>query len=104
MLKSKNNQNSGCTYIYETSRKGLNSRRLLARKLVATVFWDRKGVLMAKFIKQGATKKNCIGPFRKKRRGKLTSSVVLLHDNARPYRSTSCSYSSTAAAFQLGVV
>jgi hypothetical protein len=31
------------------------------------------------------TRKNCIGPFRKKGRGILTSCVVLLHDNARPH-------------------
>jgi hypothetical protein len=27
-------------------------------------------------------KKNCLGPFRKKRRGMLTYGIVLLHDNA----------------------
>jgi acyl-CoA thioesterase len=28
---------------------------LSARKLMATVFWDRKGVLMVKFMQQGTT-------------------------------------------------
>jgi hypothetical protein len=28
---------------------------LSARKLVATVFWDRKGVLMVEFVQQGVT-------------------------------------------------
>jgi hypothetical protein len=42
---------------------------------MATVFWDRKGVLMVGFMKQGTTitsemycetLRNCIGPFIKK--------------------------------------
>jgi hypothetical protein len=33
--------------------------------------------------------KNYAGPFRTKRRGMLTSSVVLLHDNGRPYTASS---------------
>jgi hypothetical protein len=48
-----------------------------ARKLMATVFWGRKGVLMVEFMQQGATimlqaycetytQKNCIRPFRTK--------------------------------------
>jgi hypothetical protein len=48
-------QSSGCTHIHQTSRKGLN-KRLPARKLVATVFWNRKGLLMVKFMQQVATK------------------------------------------------
>jgi hypothetical protein len=28
---------------------------MLARKLMATVFWDRKGVLTEEFMQQGAT-------------------------------------------------
>jgi hypothetical protein len=48
---------------------------LSARKLMASVFWDRKGVLMVEFIKQGTTitsevycemLKNCVGLFRTK--------------------------------------
>jgi hypothetical protein len=46
-----------------------------ARKLMATVFWDRKGVLMVEMMQQGTTilselycetLKNCVGPFRTK--------------------------------------
>jgi hypothetical protein len=44
---------------------------------MATVFWDRKGVLMVEFMQQGTTvtsevycktlkKKNCVQPFRAK--------------------------------------
>jgi hypothetical protein len=51
---------------------------------------------MAEFMQQGATrksemycetlKKNCVGPaIQNKRRGMLTYSVVLSHDNARPH-------------------
>jgi hypothetical protein len=46
-----------------------------ARKLMAAVFWDRKGVLMVELKQQGTTittevycetLKNCVGPFRTK--------------------------------------
>jgi hypothetical protein len=46
-----------------------------ARKLMAAVFWDRKGMLMVEFMQQGITivselycetLKNCVGPFRTK--------------------------------------
>jgi hypothetical protein len=55
MLKPKSTQSSGCTRIHQTSRKSLNIRYLPARKLMATVFWDRKGVLMVEFMQQGTT-------------------------------------------------
>jgi hypothetical protein len=35
--------------------KSLNKRCLLARKLMAAVFWDRKGVLIEEFMQQGTT-------------------------------------------------
>jgi hypothetical protein len=54
MLKPKIRQSSGCTHIHQTSQKGLN-RRLPARKLMAPVFWDRKGVLMVQFMQEEAT-------------------------------------------------
>jgi hypothetical protein len=42
-------------HIHQTSRKGLN-KRLSARKLMATVFWDRKGVVVVvDFIQQVTT-------------------------------------------------
>jgi hypothetical protein len=56
------------------AEKSLN-KRLPARKLMATVFWERKGLLMVEFMQQGTTitpevycrtLKNCIGPFRTK--------------------------------------
>jgi hypothetical protein len=65
-----------------------------ARKLMATVFWDRKGVLMVEFMQQATTitsqvycetlEKIC-RDIQNKRRGMLTSGVVLLHDNVRQH-------------------
>jgi hypothetical protein len=68
-------------------------KQMSARKLMATAFWDKKGVLMGDFMQQGTTiasevycelLKNCIGcAIHNKRHGMLTYSVVLLHENAR---------------------
>jgi histone-lysine N-methyltransferase SETMAR len=67
---------------------------LSARKLMATVFWDRKGMLMAEFMQQGTTtmsEVHCKTPnklhraIQNKRRGMLTSGAVLLHDNVHPH-------------------
>jgi histone-lysine N-methyltransferase SETMAR len=67
---------------------------LYARKLMGTVFWDTKGVLMVEFKQQGTTitsevycetLKNIRKAIQKKRRGILTYGAVPLHDNARPY-------------------
>jgi histone-lysine N-methyltransferase SETMAR len=64
-----------------------------ARNLMATVFWDKIRVLLVEFMQQDTTitsevycetLKNFVGPFRKKRRGMLTSSVVLHHEYLRP--------------------
>jgi hypothetical protein len=66
---------------------------LPARKLMASVFWDRKGVLMVELMKQGTTitsevycetLKKLRRAIQNKRRGMLTYGVVLLHDNACP--------------------
>jgi hypothetical protein len=47
-------------------------KQISAKKLMASVFWDRKGVVMVEFMQQGtiiATKgycetlNNCVGPF-----------------------------------------
>jgi hypothetical protein len=85
-------------------------KKASARKLMATVFWDRKGVLMVEFMQQGTTitsevycetLKSCVGPaIQNKRRGMLTYSVVLLHESARPHTAAG----TRAGAFQLGVV
>jgi hypothetical protein len=66
---------------------------LSARKLMATLFWDRKEVLMVEFI-QGTTimSEVCCKTLRKvhgaiqnKRYGMLTCGEVLLHDNVHQH-------------------
>jgi hypothetical protein len=37
------------------SQRNSNNRSLPARKLMTTVFWDMKGVLMVEFTHQGTT-------------------------------------------------
>jgi hypothetical protein len=80
-------------HTYSPNKPKMLKQTLSARKLMITVFWDRKGELMVEFMQQGATimsevyyetlKKNCLGPAMQNRRcGMLTSTVVLLHDNA----------------------
>jgi histone-lysine N-methyltransferase SETMAR len=65
-----------------------------ARKLTATVFWDRKGLVMVEFIQQGTTimsqvycetLKKLHSAIQNERSGMLTFGVVLLHDNACPH-------------------
>jgi hypothetical protein len=73
MLKPKNSQ---WMQIHSLNKpKKFNKHCLLARMLMATVSWDRKGVIMVKFVQQGTTitsevyceaLKNCRGPFRPK--------------------------------------
>jgi hypothetical protein len=59
-----------------SSDKSKKFKQTSARKLMAYVFWDRKGVLMVDFVQQGTTitsevfskmlNRSCIGPFRTK--------------------------------------
>ncbi|GFX02249.1 mariner Mos1 transposase [Trichonephila clavipes] len=69
-------------------------RAVSTRKVMATVFWDRPGAFLVEFNQQGTTinaaaycatltKLRCA--IQNKRRGLLTSGVLLLHDNARPH-------------------
>ena len=60
-------------------------------KVMASVFWDEKGLMLLKFMPQkttitGQTYANTITALREaikeKRRGKLSAGVLLLHDNA----------------------
>jgi hypothetical protein len=59
-------------------------RTLSARKLMATVFWDREEVLMIEFMQQETTITKCIEKkivglvIQKKRHGMLTFGVMLL--------------------------
>lgn len=67
-----------------------------AGKIMATVFWDRKGVLLIEFMTPGTTinadaycetLKKLRRAIQNRRRGRLTRGVTLLHDNARPHTS-----------------
>lgn len=62
-----------------------------AGKVMATVFWDSKGILLIEYKKKGetinatsyaSTLHNLREAIKAKRRGKLTAGVLLLHDNA----------------------
>jgi hypothetical protein len=106
ILKPNSSQSSGCKHNHQTNWKSLTS----ARKPMAAVFWDMKGVLMEELLQQGTTitsevycetQKTCVGPFR-------TKGMEYWHwCSAPPWQCASaysCSHSSTAGAFQLGVV
>jgi hypothetical protein len=67
-------------------------------KVPATVFWDRKGVLLVEFIPKGqtinatsycATLKQQRRAIQNHRQGQLSTGVVLLQDNACPHTATS---------------
>lgn len=69
-----------------------------AGKVMATVFWDIKGVLLVAFLRHGetvnasgyqGTLKQLKEAIRKKRPGLQTEGVLLLHDNARPHTAQS---------------
>lgn len=64
------------------------------RKIMATVFWDQKGVLLVDFMEPGTTITSQVycetlsklrRAIQNQRRGMLRSGIVLLHDNARPH-------------------
>ncbi|GBO29216.1 hypothetical protein AVEN_42414-1 [Araneus ventricosus] len=63
-------------------------------KIMASVFWDRHGVLLVDFMQRGTTinavayvqtLRNPRRAIQNKRRGMLTEGILLLHDNARPH-------------------
>lgn len=62
-----------------------------AGKVMATVFWDSKGILLIEYKNKGetinaksyaSTLRNLREAIKEKRRGKLAAGVLLLHDNA----------------------
>ncbi|KAJ4429271.1 hypothetical protein ANN_26274 [Periplaneta americana] len=67
---------------------------LSVRKVMCTVFWDRKGILLIDFLSRGETVnadrycetlRKLRRAVQNKRCGMLTAGVVLLHDNGRPH-------------------
>jgi hypothetical protein len=64
------------------------------KKMMASVFWDRKGILLTEFMAPGTTIKSEVyyemlnklqRSIQNKQRGMLTKGVVLLHDSVRPH-------------------
>ena len=64
------------------------------RKIMCNVFWDRQGVLLLEFLPQGTTINSAVycetlnklrRVIQNKRRGMLSATILLLHDNARPH-------------------
>jgi hypothetical protein len=112
MLKQMSSQSSGCTQIHHTSWKSLNKHCLPARKLMVTIFWDWKDVLMVEFMQQGTiitSEVYCKTPKELRRAGHSEQKAwnadiqcgVPPWQCAYTYR---CLYSSTAGVCQLSVV
>ena len=69
-----------------------------AGKVMITVFWDCDGVILIDYLPEGATinstyytnllQEDLRTALKNKRRGKLSSSPLLQHDNARPHTAT----------------
>ncbi|UYV72546.1 hypothetical protein LAZ67_9003640 [Cordylochernes scorpioides] len=80
---------------HTSSPKPLNFEQTLsAGKLIATVFWGRKGLLLCDFMRRGTTinsdrycetLKQLRRSIQNKRRGMLPKGVRFHHDNARPH-------------------
>jgi hypothetical protein len=80
--------------------------------MMATVFWDGKGILLTEFMVPGTTITSEVycdmlyklrRLIQNKRRGMLTKGVVLLHDNARPHttaRTTALTFRNRNLAFK----
>lgn len=76
-------------------RKPVKCRQTFStKKLMATVFWDRKDVLLVEFMERGTTINSTVycetlkklrRAIQNKRRGMLTAGIVFVHDNARPH-------------------
>jgi len=84
-----------CKWRHSTSPKPKKFKQMQsAGKVMATVFWDRKGLLLIDFLPRGTTinsNRYCdtlrkLGrAIQNRRRRRLSSGVRLLHENARPH-------------------
>ena len=61
---------------------------------MCTIFWDRQGILLVEFLPQGTTINSAVycetlkkprRAIQSKRRGMLSATILLLHDNAQPH-------------------
>ncbi|KAJ4444150.1 hypothetical protein ANN_05939 [Periplaneta americana] len=86
------------TWVSHNTQRPSANHTLSTQKVVATVFWDRKGVLLLDFMPKGTTinanrycetLRKLRRAIQNKRRGMLSRGVVLLHDNARPHTAAS---------------
>jgi hypothetical protein len=77
-----------------TKKKPKNCKQTLSAYQMASLFWDRKEVLMVEFMQEGTTitlelyyetPENLCRVIQKNRRGMLTSGIVLLHENTLPH-------------------
>ncbi|GFW48766.1 mariner Mos1 transposase [Trichonephila clavipes] len=84
--------------VHILSRQDQRQTNAVNRKIMATVFWDRRGVLLVDFMPQGttifsdaycATLRILRRALQNKRSGMLSKGVLLLYDNARPHTSRS---------------
>ena len=84
-------------------------RKLSAKKVLATIFWDSKGVLLVDFVHKGTTitgeyyanlLRKLLQKIRYKRPGMEEEGIFLLHDNASPHTSNV----SQAAISNLGFI
>ncbi|GFX26113.1 histone-lysine N-methyltransferase SETMAR [Trichonephila clavipes] len=82
-------------------RKVKFKQTISAQKIMCTVFWDRKSVLLVDFLTRGdtinaaaycATLQKLRRAIQNKKRGMLSAGVVLLHDNARPHTANRTQY------------
>jgi len=64
------------------------------QKMMVSVFWDKEGVLLVEFMERRSTitadvycktLEKLRRAIQNRRRGKLSSGIILLHDNARPH-------------------
>ncbi|GBM74177.1 hypothetical protein AVEN_188175-1 [Araneus ventricosus] len=90
-LKRNDSHWNGGILVPRNSRK---QNHLFLQKIMCTVFWDCQGILLVTWMERGTTinatdycetLKKLRREIQNKRRGLLTSSILFVHDNARPH-------------------
>ena len=81
-----------------------------AGKVLGSIFWDREGVIKSDYIEQGNTVNGPLyaqeirdlrNDIKEKRRGKLSTGVLYLHDNAPAHTSRTATAAIRQAGFQV---